>query len=60
MDFTSVNFKGTVFLFGGYQAAVSEAVWTMNNETFEFFKVFRTEPSLRLKFNEPAELNFLV
>ena len=48
MDFTSVNFKGTVFLFGGYQEAVSEAVWTMNNETFEFFKVFRTEPSLRL------------
>ena len=43
MDFTSVNFKGTVFLFGGYQAAVSEAVWTMKNETFEFHKVVRTD-----------------
>lgn len=40
MDFTSVNFKGTVFLFGGYQDAVAETVWTMNNETFEFNKVF--------------------
>ena len=46
MDFTTVKFKGTVFLFGGFQEAVSEAIWTMNNETFEFFKVFRTESSL--------------
>ena len=39
MDFTTVNFNETVFLFGGYQEAVSDQVWTMNNDTFEFYKV---------------------
>ena len=39
MDFTTVNFNETIFLFGGYQGAVSDTVWTMNNDTFEFNKV---------------------